>query len=100
MDAGRHHFTLEEANALVPRLRAILLQLAFERSRADADEGMGVLLTHVEALGVVLRDLEQGLVDIPTQRDGEPAWFCWRLSDPEVGFWHSTREGFTSRKPV
>jgi hypothetical protein len=26
-------------------------------------------------------------------------WLCWRLSDPEVAWWHGTDEGYASRKP-
>ena len=63
-------------------------------------EGMDALVTHLESLGIQLRDIENGLVDIPTLRDGHPAWFCWRLADPELAFWHTTREGFANRKPL
>jgi hypothetical protein len=61
---------------------------------------MRALVELLEARGIELRDLEEGLVDIPTERDGERAWFCWRLSDPELAFWHTTREGFASRRPL
>jgi hypothetical protein len=126
-------YTFEEANALIPQVRAVLLQLAIEKQRFDealaalhaehaahatagsngshADveereaalaqvgEGIKGLLALLESLGVQVRDLESGLVDIPTQRDGVRAWLCWRLSDAELGFWHSTSEGFANRKP-
>ena len=49
---------------------------------------------------MVVRDLDAGLVDIPTLREGELAWLCWRLSDPELGYWHTTREGFSTRQPL
>ena len=49
---------------------------------------------------MVVRDLESGLVDFPTVRDGEPAWLCWRLDDPDLGWWHTTREGYASRRPL
>jgi hypothetical protein len=123
-------YTLEEARSLLPLIRGTILQLAIERRRADAahdqlhhrlrHEAAGRpeesarleatttelrtrvrdLLDHLESFGIVVRDLDEGLVDIPTLRDGERAWLCWRLSDPEVGFWHSTREGFSSRQPL
>jgi len=67
---------------------------------AQIQEGMDALISHIESLGIQLRDLENGLVDIPTQRDGQQAWFCWRLADAELAFWHSTREGFANRKPL
>ena len=123
-------YTVEQARAMLPLIRGTLLQLAVERRRADdahqalhhrlRGDGDGRpeeharleattdelrtrvrdLLDHLESLGVVVRDLEAGLVDIPTLRDGEPAWLCWRLADPDLGFWHTTREGFSTRRPL
>ena len=123
-------YTLDEARVLLPQIRGTLLQLAIERRRADASHDelhrrlrhetngdpadqarleatteelrarVRDLLDHLESLGVVIRDLDAGLVDIPTVRDGEPAWLCWRLADPELGYWHTTREGFSTRRPL
>ena len=61
--------------------------------------GMRALVEHLESLGIELRDLEQGLVDFPGERDGRPVWLCWRLAEPAVGHWHPIDEGFTSRQP-
>ena len=93
-------YTVEEARALLPQVRAVLLQLAVERVRADEANAANALalLEHLNELGVVLRDLDAGLVDFPTIRDGEPAWLCWRLDDPELAHWHTTREGYASRR--
>ena len=129
MADGDRIYTLEEARAVLPQVRAILLQLAVERSRteqahealhhrlrgdgdaeAESDDalharveqlraGMQALLTHLESMGILLRDVETGLVDFPAIRDGERVWLCWRLADPDVSFWHTTREGFASRRP-
>lgn len=122
-------YTVDEARALLPLVRGSLLQLAIERRRADdahdalhhrlrGTGGSGAeherlealnadlrarvrdLLDHLESLGLVVRDLDEGLVDIPTLRDGERAWLCWRLSDPQLEFWHTTREGFSTRRPL
>jgi hypothetical protein len=123
-------YTVDEARALLPQIRATLLQLAIERRRADAShdelhrrlrrEGnadpadharleatteelrtrVRDLLDHLESFGVVVRDLDAGLIDIPTVREGQPAWLCWRLADPELGYWHTTREGFSTRRPL
>ncbi len=95
-------YTLDQAKGLLPQVRAVLLQLAIERHEASAEQDGHVqaLLEHLESLGVVVRDLDAGLVDIPTVRDGEPAWLCWRLEDPDLGWWHTTREGYTSRRPL
>ena len=96
-------YTPEEARALVPQVRSILIQVAVERRAGPTSssiESVQALLEHLDTYGVVVRDLESGLVDFPTVRDGEPAWLCWRLADADLGFWHTTREGFASRRPL
>jgi hypothetical protein len=94
-------YTLEEAQALVPVARSILLQLAVERRRSEpSTDVMRALLEHLDSFGIVVRDLDEGLIDFPTMRDGERAWLCWKLSDGDLGYWHTTREGFASRQPL
>lgn len=123
-------FTIEEANALVPEVRAVLLQMAVEQqrlqrahhemhlrlegngdpsARSDADrleaevaqiaDDIRSLQLHLNERGIVVRDLEMGLVDFPAERDGRRVWLCWRLADPAVAFWHGTDEGYASRRP-
>ena len=94
-------YTVEEARALVPVVRSALLQLAVERRRPEPSaDVVRALLEHLVSLGVIVRDLDSGLIDFPTLRDGEPAWLCWKLSDGDLGYWHTTREGFASRQPL
>jgi len=93
-------YTVDEARGLLPTIRATLLQLALLRQADGDEETLQALVDHLGSLGIVLRDLDAGLVDIPTTRDGERAWLCWRLDDPDVGWWHTTREGFSSRRPL
>jgi hypothetical protein len=130
MPDARRSYTIDEANALIPEVRAVLLQLAVQQRRLDAShaemhrqldanggpegaaaagrqeaetadirEGMRTLLQHLSDMAVEVRDLEMGLVDFPGERDGEPVWLCWRLSDARVGFWHPTDEGYATRRP-
>jgi hypothetical protein len=59
--------------------------------------------THVEAvdaMGVVLRDLDPGLVDFPAEVKGIPIFLCWRAGEAQVTFWHGQSEGFAGRKPI
>jgi hypothetical protein len=50
--------------------------------------------------GILLRDPDTGLVDFPAERDGERVFLCWRLGEERVGWYHSERSGFSSRKPL
>jgi hypothetical protein len=68
-------------------------------ARTAADDLHGVMAT-IEALGVLLKDLELGLVDFPAERDGRRVLLCWQYGEPEVAFWHGTEEGFAARKPI
>ncbi|HEX5039277.1 MAG TPA: DUF2203 domain-containing protein [Candidatus Limnocylindria bacterium] len=98
---SRRSYSPDEARELLPLVRSTILQLATLRRRpgVSADE-LRALLGFLDSHDVVVRDIEAGLVDFPTLRDGEPAWLCWRLEDPDLAYWHTTREGFASRRPL
>jgi hypothetical protein len=97
----RRSYTPDEARALLPVVRSTILQVASLRRRPDVSaEELSALLEFLNSHGVVVRDIDTGLVDFPTVRDGEPAWLCWRLEDPDLAYWHTTREGFASRRPL
>jgi hypothetical protein len=57
-------------------------------------------LTELEALEIVVRDLERGLIDFPAMRDGDEVYLCWLVGEPEVGFWHGLEAGFAGRRPL
>jgi hypothetical protein len=54
----------------------------------------------LEAEGITVKDLENGLVDFYSRRRGEVVFLCWRRGEPDVGFWHPLSGGFRSRKPL
>ena len=71
--------------------------------RADALSALDALrsvLDEFEARGIPVRDVDSGLIDFPGERDGKKVWLCWRMGEPEVGFWHETNTGFTGRQPL
>ncbi len=51
-------------------------------------------------LGVDLKDPVVGLVDFPTLVEGQEACLCWKLGEPDVGFWHDLNAGYRGRQPV
>ena len=55
----------------------------------------------LELLGVLVKDLDRGLVDFPALRsDGEEVLLCWQVGEDEVAHWHGVEEGFAGRKPL
>jgi hypothetical protein len=57
-------------------------------------------LEQVQSLGVVVKDLDSGLVDFPSRREGEDVLLCWQLGEDEVGFWHGYDDGYAGRRPI
>jgi hypothetical protein len=127
------HFTVAEANAMIPALTALLeemrvhgQQLAAIQQRSaqvsqklrgnghhnpsedamvaqiteslqeDLQEG----ITKLNDWGIELKDLGEGLVDFPAMREGRTVFLCWKLGEPEVGFWHEITTGVAGRQPV
>ena len=68
----------------------------FDReSQAVAQATVGL-----QRLGVLVKDLDTGLVDFPARHDGEDVLLCWQLGEDEIAFWHGVDEGFAGRKPL
>ena len=54
----------------------------------------------LESTGVVVKSIEEGLLDFPSLRFNEEVWLCWKEGETEIRFWHGKDEGFTGRKPL
>ncbi|MCX7623240.1 MAG: DUF2203 domain-containing protein [Thermomicrobium sp.] len=127
----RRYFTVEEARALVPRLRALLVAAQTEKRELDRElselrriEPLAFLngsarkleaheqriatlvrslrekIRAIHELGVEVKDLEVGLVDFPSLRDGREVYLCWKIDEPTVAFWHELDAGFRGRRPL
>jgi hypothetical protein len=57
-------------------------------------------MAEIDAAGVQVKDLEMGLLDFPCRVEGEILLLCWKMGEPKIAHWHSTSEGFASRKPI
>ena len=64
-------------------------------SRTAADE-----LSWFGERGIVVRDIEHGLIDFPGRRAGTQIYLCWRLGEDAVDFWHDRETGFAGRQPL
>jgi len=54
----------------------------------------------LEKTGVVIKSIDQGLLDFPSKRFDEDVWLCWKYGEKEIKFWHDLDSGFMGRKPV
>ena len=54
----------------------------------------------LQRLGLLVKDLDRGLVDFPALHNGEEVLLCWQVGEDEVAHWHGVDEGFAGRKPL
>ena len=54
----------------------------------------------LESMGVMIKSLEEGLLDFPSIRFNEEVFLCWKEGETEIKFWHGKDEGFMGRKPL
>jgi len=54
----------------------------------------------LESTGVVVKSIENGLLDFPSKRFNEEVWLCWKYGETEIKFWHEKDSGFMGRKPI
>jgi len=54
----------------------------------------------LENTGVMVKSIEQGLLDFPSKRFNEEVLLCWKYGETEIKFWHDKDSGFMGRKPI
>ena len=57
-------------------------------------------LQEIQQLGVLVKDLDSGLIDFPALRGGEEVYLCWKLGEDRIKWWHRIEDGFAGRKPI
>ena len=50
--------------------------------------------------GIIVRDIKQGLVDIPSIKERCMIYLCWLSGEPEVRFWHGINVGFSDSQLI
>ena len=64
---------------------------AAARRRAERDKAAqeaADTLAEIEAIGVQVQDLEEGLLDFPCMMDGKTVMLCWKLGEDAITHWH------------
>ncbi len=120
------HFTLAEALALLPsvvarigRMRELKQQLDEKgydirmhrhfggvganglKAFPDQMEELIRMFQEFNTTGVVLKDIERGLIDFPAIREnGEEVYLCHMFGESTIQYWHRIQEGFPGRKDI
>jgi hypothetical protein len=62
--------------------------------------GVAICIERINRAGAIVKDVDEGLVDFPSLRDGEEVLLCWRVGEDEIGWWHRPDDGFAGRRPL
>jgi len=122
------HFTIEEANKVLPSVikkfkdiinlknEVVKIQSELETNPQYTSsfkdyvlkkQELNTAITNfykavedLESTGVMVKSIEEGLLDFPSLRFNEEVWLCWKEGETEIKFWHGRDEGFMGRKPL
>ena len=121
-------FTVDQANTILPKVKKRFDEILFCKNNViDIQEELQNLsdsncsfekfitkkqqLNHavtslysmiqkLEDMGVMIKSVDEGLLDFPSIRYDEEIWLCWKFGENQVKFWHGKEEGFMGRKPI
>ena len=77
---------------------AELAEVAAEVARQARE--LAHTIDELSALGVEVKDIDEGLVDFPALRRGETVLLCWKLGEDDIEYWHTLEDGFAGRRPL
>lgn len=86
-----------------PRRADDIYAAELAQTERDVERDVAQLQEYVDelkALGVDLKNAQQGLIDFPAEIDGRPVYLCWKLGEPEVLYWHEIEAGFAGRQSL
>ena len=58
------------------------------------------MIQELEDMGIMIKSVDEGLLDFPSIRYDEEIWLCWKFGENQVKFWYRKEEGFMGRKPI
>lgn len=120
------HFTLEEARRELTSVHALASKLVELKKQLDAKGwdvyrhqyfgGMGPngdgtfpqevetlveIVRGLEARGILVKGLDQGLIDFPHIRsNGEEVYLCWKVGENDIAYWHRIDDGYAGRRHI
>jgi len=122
-----HYFTLETATAALELIRPWMDEIQLIRqdilrnqpeawpviqkaagnggSRAASElaqsfDRLDKLIHKILDTGAIVKDINTGLLDFPSIRDGHEVYLCWQLGEARIAYWHEIDDGFAGRQPL
>ncbi len=127
---AHRYFTLNEAEALLPKVKNHMTKLMGIHDELTALSGVKVqgaagfdwnthmlavninkryhelsfkYFAELEALGRMgcyVKDVSQGLVDFYSRLESRDILLCWQYDEPTILYFHDEKTGFTGRIPI
>jgi hypothetical protein len=120
----RNHYTVEEARALLPKIREWLAEIHQLRRRlkqlderiaqmlsGGADAGGEAVQAQIKLLAelqyalrefqsreIQIKDVERGLIDFPSLVGGKEVFLCWEQDEDDIEYWHDLDSGYAGRE--
>ncbi len=122
----RKHFTVKEAQSALVTVAPLADEIAALKKSLDAKgyditrheyfggsgpngdrvyppelERLVRIIHMLEDQGVVLKGIDDGLIDFPSTRaNGEEIYLCYKSGEGRIRFWHSLTGGYAGRRPL
>jgi regulator of sirC expression with transglutaminase-like and TPR domain len=99
-EAPRRTFTLEEARALLPRVRELTAEAVSQYSRLPGEQEkeretiVRAWAEEIQSLGIEVKGI--WLVDF----DSGAGYYCWKYPEAALDHFHGYEEGFAGRLPL
>jgi hypothetical protein len=122
-----HYFTLQEANQTLNLIRPLMDEVqqigqmilkqqpeawpAIQKSVGNGGnrtlskmvqdfDRLDALVRRIQDMGVLVKDVNLGLLDFPALKDGREVYLCWQSGEGEIAFWHEVEAGFAGRQSI
>lgn len=63
-------------------------------------DGIGKTVEELTGLGLVIEEIDPGVVDFPSLREGRVVMLCWQFGEPSVEYFHELEGEFEEREPL
>ena len=71
-----------------------------QKDKEKVEKEIEGILGDIKEKGIILRNIENGLSDFPSVKEGEDIFYCWTAEETQIQYWHYRYEGYSGRKPI
>lgn len=61
---------------------------------------LDALIHSIQDLGILIKDINIGLIDFPAIKDNHEVYLCWKYGEENIQFWHEVADGFAGRQSI